>query len=83
MAKAGVGCKHQERSASPMPSESSPKEKRVWTNNHPGLIGKKGHHTKAEVAAEKAAKEAKETTATATEEMVLTELAEIEKRWKQ
>jgi len=61
-----------------MPSESSPKEKRVWTNDHPGLIGKKRCCTKAELAAENAAKEAKETATTASEERVLTELAEIE-----
>lgn len=57
---------------------SPPKEKRVRTNDHPGLIGKKGRRTKAEVAAEKAAKEAKETIAAATEDRALTKLAEIE-----
>ena len=61
-----------------MPFESSPKEKRVLTNDHSGLIGKKGHCTKAEVAAVNAAKEAKVTTAAATKERVLTKLAEIE-----
>jgi hypothetical protein len=57
---------------------SPPKGKRVQTNDHPGLIGKKTRRTKAEVAAENAAKEAKETADAATEERVLTKLAEIE-----
>ena len=59
-----------------MPSPA--KEKRAHTNDHPGLIDKKGRRTKAEVAAENAAKKAKETAAAATEERVLTRLAEIE-----
>jgi hypothetical protein len=57
---------------------SLPKGKRVRTNDHPGLIGKQGHRSKAEVAAEKVAKVAKVTIATATEQRVLTELAELE-----
>jgi hypothetical protein len=46
----------RQRSASPV---ISPKGPRKRTNEHPGLIGKKTRRTKAEVAAEKAAKEAK------------------------
>jgi hypothetical protein len=64
------------RSASPIPSP--PKGKRVRTNDRPRLIGKRGHRSKAEMAADKAAKAAKATIATATEERALTELAELE-----
>jgi hypothetical protein len=57
---------------------SPPKGKRVRTNDRPGLIGKQGRRSKAEVAADKAAKVAKATIATTTEKRALTELAELE-----
>jgi hypothetical protein len=57
---------------------SPPKGKRARTNDRPGLIGKRKRRTKAEVAAEKAAKVNKATIAATTEKRILTELAEIE-----
>lgn len=59
-----------------MPSPAT--EKRPWSNNHPGLIGKRGHCTKTEVAAKKAAKETEAVIAAAVHEQVMDMLAEIE-----
>ena len=47
-------------------------EKRPRSNNHPRLIGKRGHRRKTEVAAEKAA------IAAASREQAMDTLAEIE-----
>ena len=70
--------KRQRRSASPMPPPAT--EKRVPTNNHPGLIDKKTCRSslRADVAAEKAMKESEAAIAAAVEEKTLTRLAEIE-----
>jgi hypothetical protein len=68
--------KRQRRSASPMSPPAT--KKRVPTNNHPGLIGKKTRRSKAEIAADKAIKESEAAIAAAVEEKTLTRLAEIE-----
>ena len=59
-----------------MPSPVTEKQPR--SNNHPGLIGKRGRRTKTEVAAEKAAKETEAAIAAASREQVMDTLAEIE-----
>jgi hypothetical protein len=61
-------------SASPV----SLKGPRKRTNEHPGLIGKKPRRTKAEVAAEKAAKEAKAKALEVTKAEAMASLATIE-----
>jgi hypothetical protein len=68
--------KRQRRSASPMPPPAT--KKRVPTNAHPGLIGKKTRRSKAEMAADRAKKEAEAAIAAAVDEKTLTRLAEIE-----
>ena len=68
--------KRQWRSASPMPPPAT--KKRVQTNSHPGLIGKKTRRTKAEIAADKAIKESEAAIAAAVEEKTLVRLADIE-----
>jgi hypothetical protein len=64
----------RQRSASPV----SPKGPRKRTNEHPGLIGKKPRRTKAEVAAEKAAKAAKAKALEVTKAEAMASLATIE-----
>jgi hypothetical protein len=68
--------KRQRRSASPMPPPAT--KRRVRTNNHPGLIGKKTRRTKAEIAADKAIKESEAAITAAVEEKTLARLTEIE-----
>jgi hypothetical protein len=53
-------------------------EKRSRTNDHPGLIGKKARRARADMAADKAAKEAEAAIATATKERAMTELTKME-----
>ncbi|KAF8222883.1 hypothetical protein L208DRAFT_1520861 [Tricholoma matsutake] len=53
-------------------------EKRVQTNDHPGLMGKNVCRSNAEVAADKATKEAKAAIDSADDEKALVRLAEIE-----
>jgi hypothetical protein len=53
-------------------------EKRVRTNDHPGLIVKNVRRSKAEVAADKATKEAKAAIAAADDEKAFARLAGIE-----
>jgi hypothetical protein len=72
----GQGRKRRGRSASPMPPPAM--EKRARTNDHPGLIGKRGRRTRADIAADKVAKEAEAALAAATRERTMTELAEME-----
>jgi hypothetical protein len=74
-ARAG-GRKRRQRSASPMPPPAT--DKRVRTNDHPGLIGKKERRARADMAADKAAKEAEAAIATATKERAMTELIKME-----
>ena len=57
---------------------SSVTKKWPWSNNHPELICKRGHHTKTKVAAEKAAKETKAAVTATSCEQVMDTLAEIE-----
>lgn len=53
-------------------------EKRVQTNDHPGLMDKNVCRSNAEVAADKATKEAKAAIDSADDEKALVRLAEIE-----
>jgi hypothetical protein len=59
-----------------MPSPAM--EKQPQSNNHPGLIGKRGCPTKTEVATEKAAKGTEAVIAAAAHEQAMNMLAEIE-----
>lgn len=65
----------RKRSASPI---TPPKEPRKRTNERPGLIVKKKRRTKAEIAAEQAAKEARARDEAAAKAMALTGLVNIE-----
>lgn len=55
----GRDARQRRKHEAPAASVTPPKGPRKRMNEHPGLIGKKPRRTKAEVAAEKAAKEAK------------------------
>jgi hypothetical protein len=59
-----------------MPSPAT--EKWPWSNNHPGLIGKRACYTKTEVATEKAARETETVIAAAACEQAMDMLAVIE-----
>ena len=72
----GTGqCQQQWLSAPPVTPPSGPRKR---TNEHPGLIGKKGRCTKAEVAVEKAKKEEKAKAVAAAKVGVMAQLVEME-----
>ena len=78
LARGRDASQHQQKlrkSASPI---TPPKGPRKQTNEHPGLIGKRGQCTNKEVAAEQAAKEAKIKAMATAKSDTVTDLVEME-----